>query len=365
MSVKKEFIVIHEPHGVAYSGGYLYKGDGSVYAIDIKSVNINNPVFLKEEHQVIGSIGDAHLINKDDKQVHFTSKIFNYDSEAERVAHQLERGLRWQASVGIEAEESIENFTGEVNGQHLENVTLLRGGAFKEVSLVIHPADYDSKVRKETFTFTVAGSGDDDKKEKQKENTEGVKVSDKKPEFMSKAEWMEFACACGGTARSTPRELEKKFQEGADAIEALAVAEEAVAEVKKTEEELKAELAELTAKVEELNEQLKEYTDAEGVIIDQEIEEFAKATGKEFSAEEKANFKKFPAMFNQLKSLVGETSGFKPKMREEFDGKKKSVSASKVGAAGLMTKAKELVANKTLSTISQALVHVAKENERK
>lgn len=352
--------------GVAYSGGILDKGPGQ-YVIDIESLDFDDSlVAVKEEHQVVGSIGDAKLILSKDKEtggpvILFEGDIFDYDSDSKRAAHQLSRGHKVQASVGIMPLEEIENFSGEVNGQTFKDVTLLRGGKVKEVSLTIYPADSQSEVGTESFYFCNKAKTKTKTKNKNKKKEEFKNMD----EFMSKAQWMEFACACGGNSTSTPRDMERKFQDLQEDSEALAEIKETEVALERTKEELENEIATLKEQIAELSAQLQEYTDAEGVEVETEIEEFSKETGHEFSKEEIEQYKKNPKLFRTFAKIAGfstkeATEDFEPKRRSEVKSGKHVFTKNADGknANNVVKEARELQAKTKGLSYSQAVDQV-------
>jgi hypothetical protein len=132
--------------GVAYSGGPVPYGFGTVVVIDLATLVANAPLPLLNSHDHGAIIGKVASITNDGRQLGDAGKLFtDIDPLALGIVQRADRGTPFQQSVGIYdyAEEMIPaGHSIDINGRTLQGpITVFRGGTVREISLCPLGAD--------------------------------------------------------------------------------------------------------------------------------------------------------------------------------------------------------------------------------
>lgn len=309
--------------GVAYTGS-LIKNHGFIQnlIVDLSSLTIareSTPIFFN--HDPSDPIGKAAVeVDKDGFQVLIDGEVFDVTESGKKVRTLSDAGYEWQLSIGIfdGTEEVVDKET--VNGVEVENATVIRGAVLREVSIVTLGADEHTKV-------------------------EVLENKGAKEMFMTKEEWVKFACACGGDKNSKPKDLQAKFQSMEEAEEKVEELEEKVealetenkeAEVKV--EALEGEVEELEEKVEELVEEIEEIKEE---VVREEREEELRAkvaqVGLKISDRKIREAAKTSTGFKVLMSFIGDAQPASKKKASETFTKKVSLGGGGSGTQDAAT----------------------------
>lgn len=134
--------------GVAYSGSiidnYMWYQN---FIVDTDTLTIaKDKIALLKDHMAEKVIGHA-VATIEENQVKIDGKISKGVEVAQEVITLAEDGFDWEMSIGVYDGHVEEGFSGEVNGQEVENVNVLRNGVLREVSIVALGADMNTNAK--------------------------------------------------------------------------------------------------------------------------------------------------------------------------------------------------------------------------
>lgn len=223
--------------GVAYTGAVISEhGFVKNLVVDLKSLSVKKEITPIFRDHSPSQVAGRSTVSVNQDNVTFEGVISSKTQHGQEILALSDDGFEWEISMGIYGGQMIEVEDETINGHEIRNGVVLKNGVIREISIVALGADSDTSA--EFFSI------------KQGEH----KMS--KYSF-TQEQWAKFACGCGGTAETTPDEMEKKFadekakaeelQKQIDALKAEVAAKQAELDKIKEQEELSAREAQITA----------------------------------------------------------------------------------------------------------------------
>lgn len=244
--------------GVAYTGAVIPEhGWVKNLVIDLSTLKVAKEKTPILRDHITSQVAGHSKVDISEKEVTFTGKLSKKSKFGIEIMEMADDEFDWEMSLGVYGGRLLEIEKQTINGHYIESGTVLKDGLVREISVVALGADKDTSAQ----VFKLDNEGEF------------------KP-MLTKEQWIKLACACGGSDKTTPEELETKFAEG----------EEKAAELQKEIDALKSQIAAKQAEIDKLKEdgevesreaELKSAIDAKGIeLAEEKIKEAAKTKEK-------------------------------------------------------------------------------------
>lgn len=257
-SVDSESKLDGKASGVVYSGGIIKRhGPFENLIIDLSTTTIaKSKTPLLKDHLTSQVAGHGQLAIEDHKLVLKEGLLSKKTAAGIEIRDLAEEGFDWEMSMGIFGFTISDVLNETINGQFIEKGTVFRHGVVREASFV--PLGADMNTSASVFNY----------QQKEENSME-----------LTKEQWAEFACSCGGTKDSTKEDVKKKFADNEKKIKDLED------ENKKLKAQFEVSQAEVEkVKVTERSTKIKEALSAKKITLSDEQVSTASKTEESTSA---------------------------------------------------------------------------------